>query len=331
MTAIDRDTDIPAVRVMPSGRECALWAGQNALMLALGAVVTLLCLAPFVLVFVISLGEKIVGADWRWALSLEQYQRFMVGIHWPDEVSLLYLQKLLYSFYYAAFAAVIAVILAFPFTFLLTRQSRRAQAMWLVFILSSLSLSEVFIVMGWDILLSNRSGLPMIFKATGLTAWLKDSGLYGTLREWGLANPRNVKFKPSGFATILTMTYLVWPYAVILLYPALSRLDPSMVEAARTMGAKPWTVMRTVILPIVRIPLIGATMLLFVYLLGAYVVITMFTAPAYQTITVSIYEAIRGMTLNAPFGAAQAMVLLVTATVLLTASSLLARWAERRQ
>jgi putative spermidine/putrescine transport system permease protein len=220
---------------------------------------------------------------------------------------------------------VLAVVTALPFTYLLTRQSRRAQARWLVFLLATLSLSEVFIVMGWDIILSNNSGLPMLFAASGLTDWLKETGWFDVLREWGLANPRNVKFKTSEFATVLTLTYLVWPYAVILLYPALSRLDPSLAEAARTMGARPWTVTRTVILPAVRLPLIGTTLLLFVFLLGAYVAITVFADPSKQTTAVSVYEHVRGSTLNAPFGSAQSVILLVTAMTFLVLGHRLTR------
>ena len=46
---------------------------------AFALLIVLLCLLPFLLVVVISLGEKIEGADWRWATSLSNYQRFFVG------------------------------------------------------------------------------------------------------------------------------------------------------------------------------------------------------------------------------------------------------------
>jgi putative spermidine/putrescine transport system permease protein len=297
--------------------------------LALGVV--FLCSVPFVLVGIISLGEKIEGAAWRWAIDFSNYQRFAVGALWPETVSFLYLQKLWYSLYYAVIASVLAVLTAFPFTYFLTRLSRRGQTFWLIFLLSSLSLSEVFIVMGWDILLSNKSGLPMVFRETGLTGWLKAVGWFDTLREWGLASPRNVKFKTSVFATVLTMSYLVWPYAVILLYPALSRLDAAQLEAARTMGAGPFAVMRTVIIPTVRLPLAGATLLLFVYLLGVYVAVSVFADPSQQTLAISIYDAVRGSTLNAPFGAAQAVVLLVVAVVLLGVGRVLIARSEAKR
>ncbi|WP_299500075.1 ABC transporter permease subunit [uncultured Roseobacter sp.] len=285
--------------------------------LLLWALICIFCVVPFLLVLAISFGQKIEGAAWEWAFTGENYIRFFVGADWPQSTTFLYLNRLWYSLYYAVIASCIAVITAFPFTYFMTRMSRAAQSRWLVFLLATMSLSEVFIVMGWDILLSNRSGLPMLLRETGVTAWLKDVGWFTQLREWGLANPRDVKFKTSEFATILTMSYLVWPYAVILLYPALSRLDQSMVEAARTMGAGPWTVVRTVVLPTVRMPLIGTLFLLFVFLLGTYVSVTVFADPSKQTLAISVYEAVRGSTLNAPFGAAQAMILLVTGAVCL--------------
>lgn len=294
----------------------------------LTAVIVVLAVVPILLVVAISFGQKIEGAAWEWSLTAENYRRFFVGANWPEETTRLYLQQLFYSLWYAVIASVLAVMTALPFTWCLTRLSRRAQARWLVFLLASVSLSEVFIVMGWDILLSNNSGLPALFKATGLTDWLKAVGWFDTLRDWGLANPRNVKFKTSEFATVLTMSYLVWPYAVILLYPALSRLDPSLAEAARTMGAGPWTVARTVILPAIRLPLVGATLLLFVFLLGTYVSVTVFADPSKHTLAVSIYENVRGANLNAPFGAAQAVILLVTAAIFLALGQTLSRRTE---
>lgn len=303
---------------------------QSLVLPILTGLTCVLCLLPFALVLIISFGEKIEGAAWQWALDPSHYQRFFVGLEWPDAVSFLYSQKLFYSFYYATIGAVLAVALALPFTWLMTRQSRKLQTLWLVLLLSIVSLSEVFVVMGWDVLLSNRSGLPMLLREAGVTGWLKDNGWFPLLREWGLASPRDLKFKTSSLAVILTMTYLVWPYAVILLFPPLSRLDNSLTEAAQTMGATSMTVLRTVILPSIRVPLMGTTLLLFVFLLGVYVTVSVFAAPPQQTLTLSIYQSVRGSTLNAPFGAAQAVVLLVSACLCLGASHYLANRSQRR-
>lgn len=289
-----------------------------------------ICLAPFLLVIVVSFGQKIEGAGWVWAFDLSNYRRFFVGLEWPEAFSALSWQRLYHTLLFAVLASIIAVALAFPFTYFMVQLSRKAQAAWLVVLLACLSFSEVFVVMGWDILLSARSGLPALLKEVGITAWLKETGWLTVLREWDLANPRNVKFKTSIVATVLTMAYLVWPYAVILLYPSLSRIDRSMIEAARTMGAGSFTIAWTIVLPTIRLPLIGVMLLLFVFLLGIFVTVTYFAAPANQTLPVSIYSSIRGATLNAPFGAAQAVVLLLTASVLIIAGASLAKRAGGR-
>ncbi len=315
----------PGTLARPAAPDTPLHAAQT----ALAAFILLLCIGPFVLVGVISFGDKIDGASWQWGLSLASYQRFFLGFEWPERASFVYPVKLWFSIYYATLAAALAIALAFPFTWLLTRQSRRAQTVWLVLILASLSLSEVFVVMGWDVMLSGRSGLPALARGIGLTEWLKLNGWMPLLQEWDLANPRDLKFKTSTFATVATMTYLVWPYAVILLYPSLSRLDPSLVEAARTMGARPLTVVRTVVIPCIRLPAIGAFLLLFVYHLGTYVTVTVFAEPSRQTLTVTIYDAVRGATLDAPFGAAQSVVLLAAALAFLWISARVTARARR--
>lgn len=315
------EADLAADFAAPAARRPI--PARTLIRLAMGLVIGFLCIVPFVLIFAISLGHKVEGAAWVWGFEFSNYERFFVGAMWPDQWSGLYLQKLGYSLYYAVIASVLAVSTAFPFTYFLTRLSRPAQARWLIFLLSTLSLSEVFVVMGWDILLSNKSGLPMVLRTLGITDLAKAQGWFGWFRDHGLANPRDFKFKTSVFATVLTMAYLVWPYAVILLYPPLSRLDSSMIEAARTMGARPGQVMRTVILPTVRLPLVGAVLLLFVLLLGIYVAVSVFADPAQQTLAISIYDEVRGATLNAPFGAAQSVILLVTAGAFLLMGQLI--------
>ena len=294
----------------PTGPKIAKWLFV--------AIVLIVAVTPFLLVFAISFGHKVEGATWVWGFELANYKRFFVGVDWPNSTSFLYVKFLWYSIYYSLIASILAVATSFPFVFMLTRLRRRTQTIWLVFFLCSLTFSEVFIVMGWDIILSNRSGLPALFKSAGITDWLKSSGWFDVLRDWGLATPRNVRFKPTEFATIMTLTYLVWPYAVILLYPPISKIDNEVIEAARTMGARPVTVVRTVVLPMVRVPIVGTTLLLFVFLLGAYVTIAVFASPEKQTLSISVYEAVRGATLNAPFGSAQAVILLITAAAVLT-------------
>src|SRR3546814_6671089 len=64
--------------------------------------------------------------------------------------------------------AAICVVLGFPFTYLLTRLRRRHQVLWLVLLLSVLSLSEVIIGFTWSVLLSRTAGLSNLLVWIGL-------------------------------------------------------------------------------------------------------------------------------------------------------------------
>jgi putative spermidine/putrescine transport system permease protein len=112
-------------------------AAGRAVNLLLWAVVLVLCLVPFALVLVISFGHKVEGAGWEWAFTTDNYLRFFVGARWPTETTFLYVTQLYWSMRYAVVASILAVVTALPFTYLMTRQSRRAQAAWLVLMLTT--------------------------------------------------------------------------------------------------------------------------------------------------------------------------------------------------
>ena len=61
-----------------------------------------------------------------------------------------------------------------------------------------------------------------------------------------------------------------------------------------------------------------------------HVAVTVFAAPAQHTTAVAIYTNIRGANLNAPFGATQAVILLISAGLCLGLGHRLNKWAEAR-
>jgi len=65
-----------------------------------------------------------------------------------------------------------------------------------------------------------------------------------------------------GFAGAwLALTISTYPYVYLIAAAAMQRLDPSLEEVARSLGARPWRVFRTVVVPQLR-PAIGAGALL---------------------------------------------------------------------
>ena len=78
---------------------------------------------------------------------------------------------------------------------------------------------------------------------------------------WG---PRGLGLVDTGFwLIVLTHVAFTYPYVVRTLVAALKGLDPSLEEAARTLGAPPLTTFRTVVLPLLGTGLFAASILAF--------------------------------------------------------------------
>jgi ABC-type spermidine/putrescine transport system permease subunit II len=169
---------------------------------------------------------------------------------------------------------------------------RRAQTLVLVVLLAVLSLSEVIIGFSLSTLLSRTAG-----SAT--------SGRLG-LTETPQA------YTPSLFALMAGLCYLGFPYAVLVLYPPVSRLDPELGEAARIMGASPLRGFLTVTVPVLRAPILGALILVFVFTLGAYLLPQVLGRPRHWTLSVHITDQAIFQS-NLPLAAAMAVVLLLVA------------------
>jgi putrescine transport system permease protein len=83
----------------------------------------------------------------------------------------------------------------------------------------------------------------------------------------------------SGFAMYLGMVQGYLPFAVLPLYAALSRLDPTLEEAAADLGARPGTVFATVTLPLAAPGAAAAFLLVFIPAAGEFVIPEMLGPP----------------------------------------------------
>jgi len=123
------------------------------------------------------------------------------------------------------------------------------------------------------------------------------------------------------------MCYLGLPYAVLVLYPPVSRLDPELGEAARMMGAAPFTAFRTVTVPLLRAPIFGALILVFVFTLGVYLLPQVLGRPQHWTLSVHITDQAIFQS-NLPFAAAMAVLLLLVSLAMVGLTLLLGRGAR---
>lgn len=70
---------------------------------------------------------------------------------------------------------------------------------------------------------------------------------------------------------------------------ALSALDPRLEAAARMLGASPWQVLWHVSLPVLRVPILAAALLVFLFDFTSFGVILLLGGPQFATLEVEIY------------------------------------------
>jgi putative spermidine/putrescine transport system permease protein len=246
----------------------------------------------------VSFFRRIQGAFYEPAFVLDNYARvrsaFFGGV-------------LGFSLFLAALVAAICVAVGLPFAYQLTRLSRRLQVIWLVGLLAILSLSEVIIGFAWSTLFSRTAGI------TNLLVWI------GLMSEPAALSP--------SFAAVLTgMTYQAFPYTILVLYPSVARLDPSLVEAARTLGAAPTRAFFNLVVPVLRNALTATFIMVFVFALGSYLLPQLLGRPQHWTLSVlitdqAIYQS------NMPFAAAMAIFLVLVSLALVGLSLMIGRRA----
>jgi putative spermidine/putrescine transport system permease protein len=265
---------------MPATRQKSFTDAWPVLFPAL--MLTIFFVVPFGIMLAVSFFRRVQGAFYEPDFVFDNYARFLTAF---------FAERLGFSLFLAALVAILCVAVGLPFTYQLARLPRRLQVFWLVGLLAILSLSEVIIGFAWSTLFSRTAGITNLFVALGL-----------------MSEP--VSLSPSFGAVLTGMVYQAFPYTVLVLYPSVVRLDPSLVEAARTLGASPTKAFFNLVVPVLRNTLLATLIMVFVFALGSYLLPQLLGRPQHWTLSVlitdqAIYQS------NMPFAAAMAVFLVL--------------------
>ena len=255
-------------------------------------------LVPFGIMVVVSFYHRLEGAQsgYEPGFELTHYARFF---------SPLFIQRILVSIEFASIAALLSVIVAFPFTYFLSRFERKLQVITLVFILSVLSLSEVIVAYSWSVLLSRTAGISNLFVLLGFM-------------------DKPTSWTPGYAAVMFGLTYFNLPFATLIMYPQCTRLDRELTEAAQTLGASPVRTFFTIVIPLLWPTILTAFIVLFVFTMGAFVTPQWLGRPEHGMFAIFIGDQAltRG---NVPFAAAMSMFFMLITLLLVSVTVWLAR------
>jgi spermidine/putrescine transport system permease protein len=202
------------------------------------------------------------------------------------------------SFWVAAVSTILCLILGFPLALFIARSGAR----------KNLYLSLVILPF-WTSFLIRTYAWMFILRDTGLAnAALERLGI---IRE-----PLPLLYNDG--AVILGLVYGFLPFMVLPLYATLERLDPSLLEAAADLGAKPRDTLMRVTLPLCAPGIRAGAILVFVPCLGTYLTSDLLGGSK----TVLIGNLVQNQftaSRDWPFGAALSLALMAIAMVLLFA------------
>jgi sulfate/thiosulfate transport system permease protein len=87
-------------------------------------------------------------------------------------------------------------------------------------------------------------------------------------QAWDVTAPDFLYSLPS---VLFGMAIFTFPFMVMNIGAALSNVDPTLEEAARTLGAKPWQVFSRVVFPLSRSGMLAGLLMCFGWNLGVFV------------------------------------------------------------
>lgn len=230
----------------------------------------------------------------EWTFTLANYAEFLA--------TATYATLLWKSLMLAFWVTVWCVVLGFPCAFVLARmiKGRSREALFLLVILPfwSNSLVRVF---SWAVVLRGNGVLDRAVNAV-----------------WPWEVQLNLMFSQTAMIIGLVHSYL--PYVILTTYLSLQAIDDSLIEAARSLGARKRTILMRLILPLSAPGLIAGAVLVFVPVVGSFMeprILGGRVGTTYGTLIEDQFVAVY----NWPLGAALSFILLAVVLLILLAAS----------
>ncbi|HEX8855691.1 MAG TPA: ABC transporter permease [Thermoleophilaceae bacterium] len=151
-------------------------------------------------------------------------------------------------------------------------------------------------------------------------AWRTILGGQGVLNNFlvdvGILNHPSATFLYNEKAIALTWAYVWLPFMVLPIFTALEKIPDSFIEASRDLGASPWTTFKRVVFPLAVPGVVAGSIFVFSLTMGDFVA-PQLVGGGSQVLGGAIKDRF-GVAADYPFGAALAMLTLLTLTVFLT-------------
>ncbi|VVE24986.1 ABC transporter permease [Pandoraea anhela] len=246
---------------------------------------------PLVLTFVLSLyGFDPNSGGILPTLSLQHYLDIVTDSYFYE----IFLRTLLLS----VGVTLLCVLVGVPEAYFLFRMRDPWRSLCLVLVLGPLLISVVVRTLGWSILLGREGLINTLLTKLGL-----------------IDHPLQMLFTMG--AVTVALVHVLVPLMVLSVWTSLTRLDPAVAHAARSLGAGRATVMWRVVLPQITPGILSGSLIVFALTASAFATPALIGGRRLKVVATTAYDEFLG-TLNWPLGAAIAIVLLIVNVLIIS-------------
>jgi len=249
----------------------------------------LFVLGPLIYMVAISFAKNNGDSyGFQWIFTLENYQRML------DPV---YLECFAQSFQLAFSTTVLVALLGYPFGYFMAKLSAKGKRRMMFLIMVPFWTNSLLRLYGWIIILQAKGPLNNLLRSLGLI-------------------DKPLKILYSYPAVLIGMVYALLPFMILAVYSSVEKMDWSLVEAARDLGASSVRTFLTVTLKLTLPGLLSGVILTFVPSMGLFFISDILGGNKIVLVGSLIQDQLtRGS--NWPFAAALALILMVMTSVMI--------------
>ena len=202
----------------------------------------------------------------------------------------------------AAISTVVCLVMAFPVGYFLSRLRANKQHIMLMLIMLPMWMNFLLRTYSWMTILENNGLLHQLFQKLGIIA------LYNHLTGSSLEYFAMIATQG---AVVLGMVYYYLPFMILPIYSVICKLDYSLLEAARDLGANTVTVFRKAILPLSLPGVLPGITMVFVPSVSTFAISRMLGGGSNLLIGDLIELQFLGNSYNLNLGSAMSLVLMI--------------------
>ena len=210
------------------------------------------------------------------------------------------------SFKLALIATLICLVIGYPLAYIMSKEGPRFQRVAMVLIMLPMWMNFLLRTYSWMSILENNGLLNQLFQKIGLIALYNN--LFGTdLQFFRMMNTQG--------AVVLGMVYNYLPFMILPIYSVIIKLDPSLLEAARDLGANTFNVFRRVILPEIMPGVLSGITMVFVPSVSTFAISKMLGGGTELLLGDLIEQQFLGGAYNPYLGAAISLVMMIIVVI----------------